>query len=117
MAAESGTTLFPSKGNPEIAAKNVIPSHPEFHFRLFQRRRTLLRVEPKKTVVISVKTSPEMKRSATSIVARTGPGSLSRYIRAILSDLITKHSAGERIAEPPQLLTETQRRILEQSKK
>tara|TARA_R110000868_G_scaffold198_7_gene1985 strand:+ start:687 stop:905 length:219 start_codon:yes stop_codon:yes gene_type:complete len=72
-------------------------------------------VEPKKTVVISVKVSSEMKEAAAKIIARTGPGTLSRYIRAVLTDIIAKHNSGERIAEPPQILTERQRRDLERS--
>lgn len=70
-------------------------------------------MQPKKTVVISVKISPEKRDRAGEIIARTGPGTVSRYVRAVVDDLIAKADAGERIAEPPQLLTEKQRRKLE----
>lgn len=66
----------------------------------------------KKTVVISVKVSPEMRDQAMAITQRTGPGTLSRYVRAVLEDLITKVDAGEKIMEPPQLLTVRQWRKL-----
>jgi len=47
------------------------------------------------------------------ITRRTGPGTLSRYVRSVLDDLIEKVDAGEKIMEPPQLLTVRQWRRLE----
>lgn len=95
-------------------AQKVIPNNPPSYFLRALRRVNYVMVD-KKTVAITVKASPEMKREAAAIIAKTGPGTPSRYIRAVLSDLINKTREGERLAEPPQLLTEAQRRILEQS--
>ena len=68
----------------------------------------------KKTTIISVKVSPEFRARAAAAVSRTSSDNFSRFLRHCLEDLVRKHEAGARIAEPVQLLSETQRRRLEQ---
>ena len=67
----------------------------------------------KKTDVLSIRIDSNAHKRAMEIISRTGPGSLSRYLRSVIDDLIEKTDRGEKIAEPPQLLTLRQRRILE----
>ena len=67
----------------------------------------------KKTVVITVRVSPETRQRAERLAAATGPGNISRWVRALIDDALRKTDAGERIAEPLELLTVRQRRLLD----
>lgn len=69
----------------------------------------------KKTTTISFKLSPEMLAGVQRALARTThEPSTSRFVRAVFADLIRKHEAGERIADPVELLTVRQRQDLEE---
>jgi len=67
----------------------------------------------KKNTIISVKVSPEFRTRAFAAVQQTSADNFSRFLRHCLEDLVHKIETGERIAEPVQLLSETQRRRLE----
>ena len=67
----------------------------------------------KKNVNVSAKVTEQTHEDAKKALARTGTKTISRFIQGCLESMIKHHKSGDRIAEPVQLLTESQRRILE----